>query len=149
MSATSSSPSGTDRRAQPESFRARALTASLTVKNLDTSLAWYRDVVGFTVSQRHEREGKLVAVSLKAGSVELLIGRDDGAKGWDRVKGEGISLQLSTTQNIDDIAARIKANGGTLANEPMDMPWGARVFRLQDPDGFKLVISSVRPSSAE
>jgi uncharacterized glyoxalase superfamily protein PhnB len=121
----------------------------LTVKDLDKSLAWYRDVLGFTVNQRHEREGRLVAVSLKAGSVEILIGRDDGAKGWDRVKGEGLSLQLSTTQSVDDIAARIKANGGTLVNEPTDMPWGVRVFRVQDPDGFKFVISSVRPSSAE
>jgi len=145
----SANPSGTDRRAQPESFRARSLAASLTVKDLDKSLAWYRDVVGFTVNQRHEREGRLVAVSLKAGSVEILIGRDDGAKGWDRVKGEGLSLQLSTTQNVDDIAARIKANGGTLVTEPTDMPWGVRAFRVQDPDGFKLVVTSVRPSTAE
>jgi len=121
----------------------------LTVKDLEKSLAWYRDVVGFTVSQRHEREGRLVAISLKAGSVELLIGRDDGAKGWDRVKGEGLSLQLTTTQSIDELAARIKANGGTLVTEPADMPWGVRVFRAQDPDGFKFVFSSVRPSSAE
>jgi lactoylglutathione lyase len=149
MSANAPSVAGTDRRAQPESFRARSLTASLTVKDLEKSLAWYRDVIGFTVSQRHEREGRLVAISLKAGSVELLIGRDDGAKGWDRVKGEGLSLQLTTTQSIDELAARIKANGGTLVTEPTDMPWGVRVFRAQDPDGFKFVFSSVRPSTAE
>ena len=139
--------SAPERRAQPESFRARALTASLTVKDLEKSLAWYRDIVGFTVRQRHERDGKLVAVSLKAGSVELLIGRDDGAKGWDRVKGEGMSLQLATTQNIDELAARIKAHGGALVTEPADMPWGVRVFRVQDPDGFKFVISSIRASA--
>jgi len=142
----SDSPTGSDnnRRAQPESFRARALAASLTVKDLDKSLAWYRDVVGFTVSRTHEREGRVIAISLKAGSTELLIGRDDGAKGWDRVKGEGISLQFSTTQNIDDLAKRITDRGGVLESGPMDMPWGGRVFRLKDPDGFKLVISSVR-----
>ena len=149
MSAYSPSVAGTDRRAQPESFRARSLTAALTVKDLEKSLAWYQDVVGFTVTQRHEREGRLVAISLKAGSVELLIGRDDGAKGWDRVKGEGLSLQIATTQSIDELAARIKAKGGTLTTEPADMPWGVRVFRVQDPDGFKFVFSSVRPSSAE
>jgi uncharacterized glyoxalase superfamily protein PhnB len=133
-----------NRRAQPESFRARALTAALTVKDLDKSLAWYRDVVGFTVSREHEREGRVVAVSLKAGSTELLLGRDDGAKGWDRVKGEGISLQFTTTQSIDELAKRITDQGGVLESAPMDMPWGVRVFRLKDPDGFKLVISSVR-----
>ena len=149
MSADSPSPSGTERRTQPESFRARSLTASLTVKDIKNSLAWYRDAIGFTVSQQHMRDGRLVAISLKAGSVELLIGQDDGAKGWDRVKGEGMSLQISTTQNIDALAARIKANGGTLTTEPTDMPWGVRAFRVEDPDGFKLVFSSVRPSAAE
>jgi uncharacterized glyoxalase superfamily protein PhnB len=131
--------------ADAQSLRARTLQASLTVKDLQKSLAWYQDVVGFTVDQKHEREGKLMAVSLKAGDVRLLIGQDDGAKGWDRVKGEGFSLQLTTDQNIDEIANRIKKLGGSLDSEPADMPWGARVFRLRDPDGFKLVISSERP----
>jgi len=149
MSADSPRATASERRAQPGSFRARGLTASWTVKDIEKILAWYRDAVGFTVNQEHTRDGRVVAISLKAGSVELLIGRDDGAKGWDRVKGEGLSLQISTTQNIDELAARIKAHGGTLTTEPTDMPWGVRVFRAQDPDGFKLVFSSVRPSAAE
>ena len=135
-------PAGGSRRAEPESFRARTLSASLTVKDLQKSLAWYRDIVGFTVDQKHEREGELRAVSLKAGDVRILLGQDDGKKGWDRVKGEGFSLQITTAQNVDEIAKRIKARGGTLELEPIDMPWGARVFRLKDPDGFKLAISS-------
>jgi uncharacterized glyoxalase superfamily protein PhnB len=139
-------PTGAPKRAEPMSFRARTLSASLTVKDLQKSLAWYQDVVGFTIDQKHEREGKLMGVSLKAGDVRILIGQDDGAKGWDRVKGEGFSLQITTAQNIDEVAQRIKQRGGKLATEPTDMPWGARVFRLQDPDGFKLVISSERPS---
>jgi len=132
------------RRAEPESLRARALSASLTVKDLEKSLAWYRDVVGFTVDQKHERDGKLRAVSLKAGAVRILINQDDGAKGLDRVKGEGFSLQITTAQNIDDIANRIKQAGGTLTSEPADMPWGVRVFRVRDPDGFTFVVSSER-----
>jgi lactoylglutathione lyase len=125
-------------------FEASALRASLTVKSLQASLEWYRDVVGFVVTERHEREGVLRAISLKAGSVEIVLGQDDGAKGADRVKGQGMSLNLTTSQGIDDIAARIKARGGVLASEPIETPWGARVFRLLDPDGFMLVISSER-----
>ena len=133
-------------RAQPESLRGTALSASLSVKDLQKSLSWYRDVMGFTVDQQHERAGKVVAVSLKAGVVRILINQDDGAKGLDRAKGEGFSLMITTSQKVDDVAARIKAAGGTLGSEPTDMPWGARAFRAQDPDGFKLVISSERPS---
>ena len=127
---------------QQDSFTASELGASLTVKDLKKSLEWYRDVMGFAVLREHERDGKLRAVSLQAGNVRILINQDDGAKGFDRVKGEGFSLQFTTKDNIDDLANRIKARGGTLATEPADMPWGPRVFRIQDPDGFKFVISS-------
>src|SRR5439155_8291395 len=129
-------------RGQPESFLGRTLSASLTVGDLQKSLTWYRDVVGFIVDREHERDGKLRAVSLKAGAVRILINQDDGAKGLDRVKGEGFSLQITTDQNVDEIAKRIKELGGKLEMEPADMPWGARIFRLKDPDGFKLTISS-------
>jgi uncharacterized glyoxalase superfamily protein PhnB len=142
---TESTDNGVDgRRAEPESLRGRSLEASLTVNDLQRSLAWYRDVVGFTVDREHEREGKLRAVSLKAGAVRLLLGQDDGAKGMNRVKGEGFSLQITTAQDIDQIAARIKARGGTLDSEPADMPWGSRMFRLRDPDGFRITFSSER-----
>ena len=144
MTTNSPVPDGATERAIPESLRGRTLSVALTVKDLEKSLAWYRDVVGFTVDRRHERDGKLLAVSLKAGDVRILIGQDDGAKGWDRVKGEGFSLQITTVQNVDELAQRIKELGGTLLSEPADMPWGPRMFRLQDPDGFKLTISSER-----
>ncbi|HEY2323620.1 MAG TPA: VOC family protein, partial [Thermoanaerobaculia bacterium] len=85
---------------------ARGLSASLTVKDLQQSLAWYRDVVGFTVDREHERGGKVFGVSLRAGDVRVLITQDDGSKGLDRAKGEGFSLMIATDQNIDEIAER-------------------------------------------
>lgn len=143
MSKSSPSSDGGTNSARPESFHANTLAASLTVKDLQKSVAWYRDVVGFTVDNEYEREGKLMAVALKAGAVRILLGQDNGAKGLDRIKGEGFSLMITTDQNIDEIANRIKDLGGTLETEPADMR-GARVFRLRDPDGFKLTISSER-----
>lgn len=131
-------------RVQPETFRARALTASLTVRDLPVSLAWYRDVMGFVVDQVYEREGAPRAASLKAGAVRILLAQDNGARGWERVKGVGFSLQFTTAQDIDRLAERTRARGGVLDAEPADTPWGARVFRVRDPDGFALVISSER-----
>ena len=144
MSTNSSIPGGVTKHAESGSFHASMLAASLTVKDLTKSLAWYQDVVGFTVDRKIERDGKLRGVAIKAGNVQLSINLDDGAKGWDRVKGEGFSLRITTDQNIDELAKGIKMRGGTLDSEPADMPWGSRLFRLKDPDGFKLVISSPR-----
>ena len=124
------------------SLHGRTLGASLTVNDIPTSLTWYRDIVGFTVERNYEREGKLMAVALQAGDIRLLLTQDDGAKGRDRAKGEGFSLQITTDQDIDEIANGIKARGGKLESEPETSRFGMRAFRLRDPDGFKLVISS-------
>ena len=146
MTTNSPTTDNSGKRAESESFNASAFSISLTVKDLATSLAWYHDVLGFTIDRKIEREGKLRSVALKAGNARISINQDDGAKGWDRIKGQGFSLNIITEQNIDKIANRIKELGGILDTEPADMPWGARAFRLKDPDGYKLAISSPRPA---
>jgi uncharacterized glyoxalase superfamily protein PhnB len=129
-------------RTEPAPFLGRSLSLSLTVKDLQESLVWYHEVIGFSIDQRYERDGKLAGVSLNAGSVRILINQDDGARGWDRTKGEGFSYYISTDQNIDDLARGIRARGGRLDSDPADMPWGVRAFRLSDPDGYRFTISS-------
>ena len=124
-----------------------SLDASFTVNDLEKSLAWYCDVVGFTLDQKHERGGRVVAASLRAGSVRILLAQDDGAKGWDRVKGEGCSVQITTDGDMTALAEGIKARGGTLETELTDTPWGVRMFRLRDPDGFRMTVSSPRPTN--
>ncbi|HSM08919.1 MAG TPA: VOC family protein [Gemmatimonadota bacterium] len=124
-------------------LEARTLSVSLTTRDLPASVDWYRDVLGFAEDRRHEHEGRLVGVSLRAGDVRILLTQDDGAKGWDRKKGEGFSLHLTTEQDIDAIADHVRSEGVTLTTEPTDMPWGARVFAVVDPDGFRISISSV------
>ena len=113
---------------------------SFTVDDLERSLAWYRDVLGFSVDERWERDGKLMGVSLQAGDVTFMIGQDDWQKGRDRRKGEGFRIYCDTRQDVDALAAKISANGGTLDSGPEDQPWGSRTFSLTDPDGFKITI---------
>lgn len=126
-------------------LQAQSLQASLTVADVRQSRDWYRDVLGFAVDREFEREGKLFAASMRAGTIRLLVTQDDGAKG-PRAKGEGFSLQITTPQDIDAIAAHAKLAGVALDTEPADA-WGVRVFRLRDPDGFRLVISSPRQAT--
>ena len=125
------------------SLDATDLGASLTVAALGSSLAWYRDVLGFTVTRTFDRDGKMFAASLRAGAVAILLTQDDGARGANRVKGDGMSLQITTAQNIDELAARVREHGATIESGPADV-MGARMFRLRDPDGFKFVFSSPR-----
>lgn len=134
-------PPGFSQRAEPETFRARTISATLAVKDLEKSLKWYRDRVGFYVEEKVQRGGKLSGVYLKAGDVRILLSQDDGGSGWDRVKGAGFTLHFTTTQDIDLLAVAIKQRGGHLESEK-EIVAGTRVLRLRDPDGFKLVISA-------
>lgn len=124
----------------------QVLQASLTVKDLEKSLAWYANALGFAISRRIERDGRPGAVAMESGAVKLMLHQDDGAKGWDREKGAGMSFYVVTDDDVDAMAQRIKDAGWTLELEPSDLPWGARAFRVRDPDGFRWAIS--RPLAA-
>ncbi|MGB7212351.1 MAG: VOC family protein [Gemmatimonadales bacterium] len=123
------------------SLQGDSLQASLTVNDLEASATWYVDMLGFTVARRVERDGKLRSIALTAGTVKILLNQDDGAKGRGRSKGEGMSFQITSSHDIDAIAMNIKQRGGTLDTELGDTPWGARVFRVRDPDNFRWTIS--------
>jgi lactoylglutathione lyase len=133
-------PAAKTAKAKRGSLSLKSASPSFTVNDIDKSLAWYRDVLGFTVSGRWEMDGELRGAELSAGDVLFMIGQDDWQKGRGRVKGVGVRLYCETNQDIDKIAARIKAAGGTLASEPTDQSWGYREFSVDDPDGFKLTI---------
>jgi uncharacterized glyoxalase superfamily protein PhnB len=132
-------------RKKPESLRLRAVMPTLTVSDIHASIAFYRDVLGFIVVDTIEREGELVGASVRAGTVDILLGQDDFTKGRNRVKGVGSRLYCVTHQDIDEIAAAIKQRGGRLDSEPQDQPWGTRDFAVTDPDGYRLSISSPMP----
>jgi catechol 2,3-dioxygenase-like lactoylglutathione lyase family enzyme len=130
-------------RQQPESLRLRSLTPTFTVNDLQTSLAWYRDGLGFFVAERWEDGGRLQGVMLRAGACEFGLTQDDFSKGRDRVKGVGFRLWCNTTQDVDSIVERLRAYGGTVVEEPRER-WDAYGFTAEDPDGFKITITRAK-----
>lgn len=132
------------KRKKPENLRLRSASPSITVNDLEKSLVFYRDVLGFHVKERWMHDGKLGGVELVAGVVSFFVGQDDWKKGKDRVKGVGFRIFCTTVQNIDALAAQIKARGGKLLEEPKDQSWGTRDFAVADPDGFKITFSTVK-----
>lgn len=125
-------------RRQPETLRLRGISLSLTAADLQRSIAFYRDVLGFVVGDEWRQKGVLTGVELHAGAVTFMLSQDDFAKGRDRLKGLGTRFYCSTAQDIDRFASQIKERGGVLDQEPKMMEWGSRVFMISDPDGYKL-----------
>ena len=125
-------------------INATNLGCSITCKDLEASIRFYRDALGFGVAQTYENDGKVVAVVVAAGDCHIVLNQDDGKLGWDRIKGQGFYLQINVAgaADVDAAAARITAAGGALLSEPADRAWGVRMFQFKDLDGFKLGVST-------
>ena len=125
-------------------MNATSLGCSITCKDLEASIRFYRDAIGFAVAETYENEGKVIAAVVAAGDCRIVLNQDDGKLGWDRIKGQGFYLQINVAglADVDAAAARITAAGGALLSEPADREWGVRMFQFRDPDGFKLGVST-------
>src|SRR6266508_671202 len=129
------------RKSERETLRLRATNPIFTVTDLERSIRFYTDVLGFVVSDRYNgSDGTLQGVMLKAGACELGLSQDDWAKGRDRPRGIAVRIWCTTAQDIDALAQRIKARNYPLTQEPRDESFGGRSLTLDDPDGFHLSI---------
>src|SRR5258706_6364251 len=81
-------------------LRISVAAPSFTVNDVNKSLAWYRDVLGFTAKERWEDGGTLMGVEMAAGPVSFMLGQDDWKRGRDRVKCEGFRIYCTTTQDV-------------------------------------------------
>jgi catechol 2,3-dioxygenase-like lactoylglutathione lyase family enzyme len=130
-------PQSERRRGEPQTLRLRSLEPSFTVDDLEKSLRFYTEVLGFIVGERWSDGGALKGVMLKAGVCELGLSQDDWAKGRNRNKGVGLRIWCQTGQDVDVLATRIKKAGGRIEG-PREESWGARTLSVTDPDGFQL-----------
>jgi uncharacterized glyoxalase superfamily protein PhnB len=122
-------------------LQVKTLSPSFTVNDLQKSIRFFEGL-GFAVDERWEEGGALLGVMLRAGEARIGLSQDDWKKGRDRQKGVGMRLFLSTSQDIDQLAARAKKAGISLESEPRDTQWGSRAFEVTEPSGFTLTISS-------
>src|SRR5262245_38177743 len=131
------------RRNAPETLRVRSIEPNFTVNDLQKSVQFYTQVLGFIVGEEWKSDsGTVMGVSLKAGVCQIGLAQDDWKQGRDRTKGIGTRLWCKTAQDIDALAARIKKAGVQLTQEPTDHPWGVRSLSVDDPDRFHLSIYS-------
>lgn len=123
-----------------ETLRARGPMPSLTVNDLERSIRFYTEGLGFKVSEEMKEEGEVTGVMLEAGSAHVGLTQDDFSKGRDRVKGIGMRLYFETEQNLEALARQAKAAGVQLDHGPGPLPWGPVAITATDPDGFKVTI---------
>lgn len=109
----------------------------LSVKDVDASVAFYRDVLGF----KHEYDmpgpdGKTYFSSVTVGDAMLSF----ELKPEESTGGKGVLLMIEVTDDtdIDTYYAEVQARGAVIETPIKDEFWGDRTFGLRDPDGYAL-----------
>ncbi len=125
------------------------LRMELFVEDLDTSIGFYA-ALGFAVERREHdyaslRWGEAV---IGLGPISKLPATGDGP-GFTRerlagARGAGVEIVLEV-EDLDVALAAARAAGHPLTEPPQDRPWGLRDFRLADPDGYYLRITTPAP----
>lgn len=106
----------------------------LEVNNLEDSVEFYRDHLGFTLTTINvDAEPKMA--TLNAGRLKLTL--VEQLETMLR-RGRGAHFFLGV-DDVDDFYARLKRNGIDL-EPPVDEGWGGRFITLVDPDKYRLFL---------
>jgi catechol 2,3-dioxygenase-like lactoylglutathione lyase family enzyme len=105
----------------------------LEVNNLEESLSFYHDRLGFKIESHHPQAEPPIA-SMRVGTlrVNLVQQLETMLK-----RGRGVHFVLNVS-DVDEFHKALKS-GGVEVSEPRDEGWGGRFVSLQDPDGYRLI----------
>jgi uncharacterized glyoxalase superfamily protein PhnB len=121
----------------------------LTVHDHDEALAFYRDLLGFAVTQDVSYEGMrwVTVTPPDQPGVHLVL---ETPQSWpdaspaDREAGAELlakgllSRLILTTDDVDALFDRLSAAGAEIQSEPVDQHYGVRDFGVRDPSGNQL-----------
>src|SRR5438067_7501862 len=81
------------RKSRTETLRLRSVEPIFTVSDLQRSIAFYTEILGFIVGDRFtDDNGVSQGVMLKAGVCQFGLSQDDWAKGRDRARGVAVRI---------------------------------------------------------
>ena len=111
----------------------------IVTPDLDRLLTFYRGLLGAEEIMRFPEEGPLFYVGLRAGDSELGL----AANGDVALDGPGRMLLDLTVADVDALLPRVEELGGGVRGPANDMPWGARVAHVTDPDGNSINLTQI------
>ena len=121
-----------------EDFYPMPMFVNLYVSDLDASLDWYQNTLGFRTvfggpneQFAHIRRDKYQ---------DLLLFRTESKR--EENLGAGIIVQFQAgTVTVDEIAKMVHEAGNFGIDGPEDKPWNVREVTIFDPDGYRLRFS--------
>jgi lactoylglutathione lyase len=112
----------------------------VSTPDLPRSLAFYRDLLGGTVTYEFAApDGTPAYVGLSLGASSLGIAADAA------IAEAALTRPIALWVYVEDCEATVvdlRAAGTPITAEPELQPWGERVARVLDPDGNEVIIGS-------
>jgi uncharacterized glyoxalase superfamily protein PhnB len=115
------------------------LTPNLIVSNVERSIAFYRDVLGFTVTATVPERSPYVFAAVQSGVVEVFLNAPDPAQAeYPAFKGRPIGGTLTLyfeVTGVDALHESLKERVTVVM--PLEKKWyGVTEFAIADPDGW-------------
>ena len=104
----------------------------LEVNNLEDSLSFYHDRLGFEI-ESHNAGAEPPIASVSAGSLRITLVQQIETM---LKRGRGVHFVLGVS-DVDQFHAGLRKSE-VQVSEPTDEGWGGRFISLQDPDGYRL-----------
>jgi lactoylglutathione lyase len=150
MSTVDFQDSDADERRAPSGM---GLRLELFVEDMGETIGFYRRVLGFEAVR--EKSGDYA--SLRSGYILLGIGSisrlpERGGYFTRNIASQRRGLGVEIVMEVDDLDTvhrHVLASGHPVFEPPQQRPWGLRDFRIVDPDGYYLRVTSKTPHSEE
>ena len=120
------------------------LTPNLIVSDVGRSLAFYRDVLGFTVAATVPDASPYVFAIVQSGPVEVFLNAPEPAIAeYPAFKGRPIGGTLTLFIEVVDIArAHASLKDRVKVVMPLEHKWyGVTEFAFEDPDGYLITFA--------
>ena len=111
------------------------ITLSSSVKDLDASIAWFKDILGFEEEFKVAEAG-WAEVSTPAGGVSIGLDQTDAD-----VEGSRGSVPVFGVVDIDAARAELEAKGVEFAGETVELPGMVKLATFFDPDGNRYMFA--------
>ena len=114
----------------------------ITPEDFEASLAFYRDVLGWSVVETWGGDGASRGAVLSGGGIKVVIAERSGGAPGDEGLG---SARPNVHLDIHDIDKRFAQlpKGAHVVKQPEETHWGTRWFVVRDPDGNLIAFEEV------
>lgn len=112
-----------------------SLLVQLQVKDLERSVRFYRDTLGFKVTERRD---DLQFVHIDPGLKGLQIGLSAGSP---QVVPGTIVLNFGVTGDIEEARRLLESRGVTFTSPTQVIPGKVRLASFKDPDGYRITLA--------